>query len=102
MVLGGLLGVFPHAGGRWLGLDGTDVARRRALGAADLGLGITIIAGRSAPWRWRAVAARSLLHLVFAGEYVRTGRRPAAVAMGALFLLDSGIAAGLRRPPPPS
>ncbi|MDP3949490.1 hypothetical protein [Microbacterium sp.] len=46
-VLGGLLAAAPHAGGRWLGLIGTSVNYRRALGIADLGLGITTIAGRS-------------------------------------------------------
>ncbi|MGJ9414277.1 hypothetical protein ACHAAC_16365 [Aeromicrobium sp. CF4.19] len=95
-VLGGLLAVAPRTGGRWLGLADTSVTGRRALGTADLGLGITIMAARSSRRRWRAVLARSLLHLVFAREYVRTGRRDNAVAMGALFVLDAGIATGLR------
>lgn len=94
--LGGLLVVAPRTGGRRLGLSGTSVSRRRVLGAADLGLGITIIAGRSSSWRWSAVAARSLLHLLFAREYLRGGRRLAAAAMWALFVIDAGIAAGLR------
>lgn len=97
-VLGGLLLVAPHTGGRWLGLSGTSVSRRRVLGAADLGLGlgITIIAGWSSSWRWSAVAVRSLPHLLFAREYLRSARRPAATAMGALVVIDAGIATGLR------
>jgi hypothetical protein len=95
-VLGGLLTFAPDAGRRWLGLTGTGVARSRALGAADLGLGIAIIAGRSSRSRWRVVAARSLLHLVFAREYVRGDHRRSALAMCALFILDASIAAGLR------
>ncbi|WP_441903098.1 hypothetical protein [Microbacterium sp.] len=75
----------------------TDIVGRRALGTADLGLGITIIAGRSSRWRWRAVAARALLHLLFAREYVRNSRRRSAVAMCALFIIDAGIAIGLRK-----
>ncbi|MGJ9421176.1 hypothetical protein [Aeromicrobium sp. CF3.5] len=95
-VLGGLLAVAPQAGGRWLGLADTSVAERRALGTADLGLGITIIAARSSRRRWCAVSARSLLHLVFARTYLRTGRRDHAAAMCALFVVDAGIAMGLR------
>lgn len=95
-VLGGLLAVAPHRGGRWLGLADSSVSCRRVLGAADLGLGVTIIAGRSSSWRWSAVAVRSLLHLCFAREYLRGGRRLAAAAMGALLVIDAGIAAGLR------
>lgn len=96
MVLGGLLSVAPRTGGRWLGLAGTGAGYRRALGGADVVLGTTVIAGRSSSWRWRAVAARSLFHLVFAREYVRGGRRRHAAAMCALFVLDAGIATGLR------
>jgi len=94
--LGGLLTIAPLTAGRWLGLTGTTVTRRRALGTADLALGITIIAGRSQRWRWGAVAARALLHLLFAREYVQNSRRRSAVAMCALFLIDAGIALGLR------
>lgn len=94
--LGGLLAFFPSTGRQWLGLAGTGVTRSRVLGAADLGLGIAIIASRSSRSRWRAVAARSLLHLVFAREYVRDDRRRSAVAMCALFIIDADIAVGLR------
>ena len=98
VALGGFLSVAPLTSGRWLGLTDTDIVGRRALGTADLGLGITIIAGRSSRWRWRAVAARALLHLLFAREYVRNSRpaqrrRDAA----ALFIIDAGIAIGLRK-----
>ncbi|MGM1029426.1 MAG: hypothetical protein ACQEWM_06065 [Actinomycetota bacterium] len=99
-VLGGLLTVAPRRSGRSLGLVGTDVTCRRALGVADLSLGIAIMAGRSRPWRWSAVAARSMLHLVFAGEYIRSGRRRSAAGMCALFAIDAGIAAGLRERTP--
>lgn len=95
--LGGLLVLAPDPGGRWLGLDHTDLPRRRVLGILDLGLGVTILAGRAAPWRWGAVAARSLLHLGFAHQYVRNGRPASAAAMCALFALDAGIATSLRR-----
>ncbi|WGW10640.1 hypothetical protein LWF01_10875 [Saxibacter everestensis] len=94
--LGGILTIAPLTGGRWLGLTDTPVNCRRVLGTADLALGITIIASRPSRWRWRAVAARSLLHLVFAREYKRTSRRHNAVAMCALFVIDAGIAIGLR------
>lgn len=94
--LGGLLTIAPLTGGRWLGLAGTDVKRRRVLGAADLALGITIIVGRSSRWRWRVVGVRALLHLLFAREYTRNSRRHNAVAMCALFIVDAGIAIGLR------
>lgn len=97
VALGGFLSVAPLTSGRWLGLTDTDIVGRRALGTADLGLGITIIAGRSSRWRWRAVAARALLHLLFAREYVRNSRRRSAVAMCALFIIDAGIAIGLRK-----
>ena len=82
--------------GRRLGLTDTDVRRRRMLGTTDLALGITILAGRSSRRRWLAVAARALLHLLFAREYLRNGRRQSAVAMCALFVVDAGIAWGLR------
>ncbi|MFC7376852.1 hypothetical protein ACFQS2_06935 [Brachybacterium sp. GCM10030267] len=95
-VLGGLLTIAPLTSGRWLGLADTDAGHRRLLGITDLGLGITILAGRSSPRRWCAVASRSLLHVAFAREYSRHGRRSAAVAMCALFVIDAGIAAGLR------
>lgn len=95
-VLGGLLTIAPFTGGRWLGLTGTTVECRRALGTADLALGITIIAGRSSRWRWRAVAVRALLHLLFAREYMQNSRRGNAVAMCALFVIDAGIAFRLR------
>lgn len=95
--LGGFLTVAPHVGGRRLGLSDTDSKRRRALGAADLVLGIAIIASRSSPRRWRAVAARALFHLLFAREYMRSDRRHIAVAMCGLFVLDAGIAVGLRQ-----
>lgn len=62
------------------------------LGTADLPLGIAIIAGRSSPQRWRTVAARSLLHLVFAREYMRNSRKRHAVVLRALFTIDAGIA----------
>lgn len=94
--LGGLLLIAPPTGGRWLRLTDTEVRRRRVLGGADLALGITIIVGRSSPWRWRAVGARAVLHLLFAREYVRSSRRHHAVAMCALFVIDAGIAVGLR------
>ena len=84
-VLGGLLTIAPLRGGRWLGLADTTVERRRALGTADLALGITIIASRSSRWRWGVVTARALLHLLFAREYLDNGRRRNAVAMCALF-----------------
>ncbi len=95
-VLGGILTIAPLAGGRWLGLTDADVKRRRVLGTADLALGITIIAGRSSRWRWRTVGIRALLHLLFAHEYMRNNRRHNAVAMCALFIIDAGIAIGLR------
>lgn len=95
-VLGGLLAVAPQTGGRWLGLADTSVTERRALGTADLGLGLTIIAARSSRRRWCAVSVRSLLHLVFARAYLRSGRRGSAAAMGALFVVDAAIALGLR------
>ncbi|MDQ0727842.1 hypothetical protein [Microbacterium sp. W4I20] len=98
-VLGGLLTFAPETGRRWLGLTGTGVARTRVLGAADLSLGIAIIATRSSRSRWRAVACRSLLHLVFAGEYVRGDHRRSAMAMCVLFVLDAGIAVALRKQP---
>lgn len=94
--LGGLLTIAPSSGGRWLGLTGTDAKCRRMLGIADLVLGTTIIAGRSSRWRWQAVGARALLHLLFAREYMRNSRRPNAIAMCALFAIDAGIAIGLR------
>lgn len=94
--LGGVLTIAPFTGGRWLGLADTDVKRRRVLGTADLALGITIIVGRSSRWRWRAVAARAVLHLLFAREYVRNSRRRNTVAMYVLFIVDAGIAIGLR------
>ncbi len=94
--LGGCLTVAPGPAGQRLGLAETSVERRRVLGTADLVLGATILAGRSSPWRWRAVATRSLLHLLFADEYRRHGRRRNAVAMCALFVIDAGVAIGLR------
>ncbi|GAB3537369.1 hypothetical protein GCM10027403_21400 [Arthrobacter tecti] len=94
--LGGLLTVAPLTGGRWLDLARTDVGYRRVLGTADLVLGITILAGRSSPWRWRAVAARSLLHLLFGHEYMQQGRRRNTVTMFALFVIDAVIAIRLR------
>jgi hypothetical protein len=94
--LGGFLTIAPLTGGRWLGLVDTDVICRRVLGTADPVLGITIIAGRSSRWRWRAVAARALLHLLFAREYMRNSRRDNAVTMCALFVIDAGITFGLR------
>ncbi len=95
--LGGVLTIAPLTGGRWLGLTGTEVESARMLGTADLALGITIIAGRSSRWRWRAVAARALIHLLFAREYARNNRRRHAIAMCALFVIDAGIAVGLRQ-----
>ncbi len=97
ITLGCLLTAAPLAGGRWLGLTDTGVERQRLLGISDLVLGITIMSGRSSGWRWRAVAARALLHLLFAHEYRRTSRRQGAVAMIALFAFDAGIALGLRK-----
>lgn len=94
--LGSFLTITPLMGGRWLGLADTDVKRRRVLGTADLALGIAIIVGRSSRWRWCAVAIRALLHLLFAREYMRNRRRHHAVAMCALFIIDAGIAIGLR------
>lgn len=94
--LGGLLTIAPVMSGRWLGLTDTDVERRRLLGTADIALGVMIIAGRSSRWRWRAVAARALLHLLFAREYLRNGRGHSAAAMCTLFVVDAGIAIGLR------
>ncbi|MGO2113054.1 MAG: hypothetical protein ACTH31_15725 [Pseudoclavibacter sp.] len=79
-----------------LGLSGSEPKSRRALGIADLTLGAAIIAGRASHGRWRTVAVRSLLHLVFAREYARGGRRPGAVAMCALFVIDGSIAIALR------
>lgn len=96
VALGGLLTFTSDTGRRWLGLTGTGVTRSRILGAADLGLGIAILASRASRSRWVAVAARSLLHLVFAREYVRSDHRRSAAAMCALFVIDAGIAAGLR------
>lgn len=101
-VLGGLLAIAPLRGGRLLGLTDTDVKRRRVLGTADLALGLTIISGRSSRWRWRAVAIRALLHLLFAREYRKNSRRGSAVAMSALFVIDAGIACGLREEGRPS
>lgn len=95
--LGGFLTVAPDAAGRRLGLTATRTTPRRVLGVIDLTLGLAIIAGRSSHRRWDAVAVRALLHLVFAREYVRADRRGAAVAMCALFVIDSGIALALRR-----
>ncbi|GGA60276.1 hypothetical protein GCM10011490_08070 [Pseudoclavibacter endophyticus] len=95
-VLGSLLVLTPNTAARQLRLPGSRENRHRALGAADLGLGIAILVGRSAQWRWIAVAARSLLHLVFAREYFRGGNRVGAGAMGMLFVIDAGIANGLR------
>ncbi|WP_341975415.1 hypothetical protein LTA6_000029 [Microbacterium sp. LTA6] len=95
-VLGGLLAFTPYMAGRWLGLADTSVNGRRTLGAVDLSLGIAIIAGRTTRWRWCAVAVRSLLHLVFAREYARNGRRISAFAMCALFGIDAGITIALR------
>lgn len=97
MILGGPLAAAPRRGARRLELDATSEARARALGAADLGLGVAILAGRSASRRWAAVAARSALHLAFASEYVRSDRARAAAAMCALFAIDAGVASGLRR-----
>ncbi len=99
MVLGSFLALAPHTAARRLGLPVVNERRHRRLGLADLGLGVTIIAGRSAQWRWIAVAARSALHLVFAREYLRSGNRVGAVAMGMLFLIDAGIANGVRTEP---
>lgn len=96
MLLGGLLLAAPRRSGRWLGLTDTTVASRRALGAVDAGLGVAIMAGRAMPWRWRAVAARSALHLVFAVAYARGGRTGHVVGMAALFAVDVSVAAGLR------
>lgn len=96
IILGGLLAVAPTTGGRWLGLAATDASRTRALGAADLGLGVAIMAGRSSRSRWAAVAARSVLHLLFASAYLKNGRVPGAAGMCALFVVDAAIAAGLR------
>ncbi|MFC7400776.1 hypothetical protein [Citricoccus sp. GCM10030269] len=96
-VLGTLLVVAPQTAARRLSLPGSRDKRHRALGAADLGLGIAIMASRSAQWRWTTVAARSLLHLVFAREYLYAGNRLGAGAMGLLFVVDGGIAYGLRR-----
>ncbi|GAA4916967.1 hypothetical protein [Nesterenkonia rhizosphaerae] len=95
--LGGFLAIAPLTGGRRLGLEETTLEGRRILGTADLALGIAIIAGRSSPQRWRTVAARSLLHLVFAREYMRNIRKRHAVGMCALFAVDAGIALGLRK-----
>lgn len=94
--LGGLLTVTPLTGRRWLGLTDTDGIRGRVLGTADLVLGTTIIVGRSSRWRWQALAARALLHLLFAREYVRNGSQRNAAAMCALFVVDAGLAIGLR------
>lgn len=99
-VLGGVLLLPGDAGGRWLGLEKVDGRRRRELGALDLGLGIAILASRATTSRWAIVAARTLLHLVFAREYVRAGNRIAAGGMGALFAVDAGIAVSLRNPGP--
>ena len=96
VLLGGILLAAPWSSGWWLGLDDTSVLGRRALGAADVGLGVAIIAGRSAPWRWRAVAARSALHLVFAVAYARGSRTGHAAGMIGLFAIDAGVAVGLR------
>lgn len=95
--LGGLLTVAPRTGGRWLGLTGTGVPTRRVLGVADLALGLTIIASRASHRRWQVVGARAALHLLFAREYMQSGRQQNAVAMCALFAADTGIALGLRR-----
>lgn len=97
MALGCLLAVAPRQGGRWLGLTDTPLGARRALGAVDVALGVAILGGRSSSRRWMAVATRALLHLLFAREYVRNERRNSALAMCALFVLDSAIANGLRR-----
>lgn len=94
--LGGLLTIAPVAGGPWLGLPETDAGCRRMLGTADLALGVAILAGRSSHRRWTVVAARALLHLLFAREYMRNRSRRSAVAMCALFVIDAGIALGLR------
>lgn len=95
--LGGLLTIAPLTGGRWLRLTDTEVHTRRILGVADLGLGLAIIAGRSSHWRWQVVGARAVLHLLFAREYMQSGRRQNAIAMCSLFAIDAGIAVGLRR-----
>lgn len=94
--LGGLLAFFPRTGRRWLGLTGTGVTRSRVLGAADVVLGVAIIASRSSRSRWCAVAVRSLLHLVFAREYLRGDHQRSAMAMCVLFIIDASIAVGLR------
>lgn len=94
-ILGGLLTFAPRTGGRRLGLARTGVPRTQALGAADLSLGVAIIAGRSARWRWSAVVARSLLHIEFARQYARNGHALGATAMCVLFAIDAGIAVGL-------
>ena len=95
--LGGLLAIAPLTGGRWLRLTDTEVQTRQVLGVADLALGLTIIAGRSSHRRWQAMSARAALHLLFAREYMQSGRRQNAIAMCTLFAIDAGIAVGLRR-----
>lgn len=98
--LGGLLTIAPLSGGRWLRLTDTEVRTRRVLGAADLTLGLTIIAGRSSHRRWQIVGARAVLHLLFAREYMQSGRWQNAMAMWSLFAIDAGIAVGLRQARP--
>lgn len=95
--LGGILALAPLTGGPWLGLTDTEVQTRRIFGVADLGLGLAIIAGRSSHWRWQVVGARAVLHLLFAREYMQSGRRQHSIAMCSLFALDAGVAVGLRR-----
>lgn len=96
LTLGGLLVTAPRRAGEALGLTASTVSRRRTLGTADTLLGSAILASRASPRRWSAVAARAVLHLLFAQEYVRAGRRTLALAMDALFVTDAGIALGLR------
>lgn len=97
LTLGGLLVIAPRRAGRLLGLSASTVRRRRTLGTADALLGSTILASRTSPRRWYAVAARAALHLLFAQEYIRADRRTHALAMWALFVTDASIALGLRR-----
>lgn len=97
LTLGGVLVIAPRRAGRLLGLSASTVRRRRTLGTADALLGSTILAARTSPRRWYAVAARAALHLLFAQEYIRADRRTHALAMWALFVTDASIALGLRR-----
>lgn len=89
----------PRQVGGLLSLDGTSPERARLIGAADVGLGTAILTS-SRIWprrRWPALLAREGLHLAIASEYARHGRRPAALAMIGLFVVDGVVTVMMHR-----